>query len=55
MADVKQFDYAVRDKSGKIVKGRSEARDQAAVANRFKTMGLAPVSIEEVSTSGLQR
>ena len=55
MADVKSFDYAVRDKSGKIVKGRIEARDQAAVANRFKTMGLAPVSIEEVSTSGMQR
>ena len=55
MADVKSFDYTVRDKSGKLVKGRIEARDQAAVANRFKTMGLAPVSIDEVSASGMQR
>ena len=51
----KTFEYAVRDKSGKIIKGRVEASNQAAVANRLREMGLAAVSINEVSTSGLQR
>jgi len=49
----KTFEYAVRDREGKIVKGRLEATDQAAVANKLKSIGVAPVSIEEVSTSGL--
>jgi type IV pilus assembly protein PilC len=51
----KTFEYAVRDKSGKIIKGRVEANNQAAVANRLREMGLAAVSINEVSTSGLQK
>ena len=45
MAYTKVFEYAVRDRAGKIVKGRIEANNQAAVANRLKGMGLAPVSI----------
>lgn len=49
----KTFEYAVRDRTGKVVKGRIEAPSQAAVANRLKTMGLAPMSISEVSSSGL--
>ena len=49
----KTFEYAVRDKSGKIVKGRVEADNQAAVANRLREMGLAAVSISEVGTGGL--
>lgn len=49
------FEYAVRDRSGKIVKGRIEAASQAAVANRLKTMGLAPLAITEAKTTGLQR
>ncbi|ADG74721.1 Type II secretion system F domain protein [Cellulomonas flavigena DSM 20109] len=53
-AGTKTFEYAVRDRSGKIVKGRVEANNQAAVANRLREMGLAAVSISEVSTSGLQ-
>src|SRR3954447_23414033 len=50
----KTFEYAVRDKSGKLVKGRVEASNQSAVANRLREMGLAPVSISEVGTGGLQ-
>ncbi|WP_315095267.1 type II secretion system F family protein [uncultured Cellulomonas sp.] len=49
----KTFEYAVRDKGGKIVKGRVEATNQAAVANRLREMGLAAVSISEVNTVGL--
>ena len=55
MADTRTFEYAVRDRSGKLVKGRIDANDQAAVARRLKSMGLAPVSVAEVQTTGLQR
>jgi type IV pilus assembly protein PilC len=54
-ATAKTFEYAVRDRNGKIVKGRVEAPTQAAVANRLREMGLAAVSIEEVSQAGLNR
>lgn len=50
----KTFEYAVRDKNGKIVKGRVEANNQAAVAARLREMGLAAVSISEVG-GGLGR
>jgi len=51
----KTFEYAVRDRQGKIVKGRVEAPNQASVANRLREMGMAAVSIEEVTNSGLQK
>jgi type IV pilus assembly protein PilC len=51
----KTFEYSVRDRSGKVVKGRIEASNQAAVANRLKTMGMAPIAITEVSSTGLQK
>jgi type IV pilus assembly protein PilC len=51
----KTFEYAVRDRAGKVVKGRIEATNEAAVANRLRGMGLAPLSVSEVSNSGLQR
>lgn len=51
----KTFEYAIRDRSGKIVKGRIEARDQAAVAGRLRAMGTSAVSITEVQTTGMQR
>ncbi len=51
----KTFEYAVRDKSGKIVKGRVDAPTQAAVATRLRDMGLAAVSITEVGSTGLQK
>ncbi|ROS30696.1 type II secretion system F family protein [Cellulomonas sp. PhB150] len=54
-ADSKTYEYAVRDRAGKIVKGRVDAPNQAAVANRLKEMGLAAVSISEVTNSGLQK
>ncbi len=55
MAEGKTFEYAVRDKSGKVVKGRIEAVNQAAVANRLKTLGLAPLTITELNTTGLRK
>lgn len=55
MTEGKTFEYAVRDRAGKIVKGRIDAPNQAAVANRLKGMGLAPMSIAEVKSTGLQK
>ncbi len=55
MAATKTFEYAVRDRSGKLVKGRIEAPNQAAVANRLRGLGLATVSITEVQTTGLKQ
>ncbi|MDM7853414.1 type II secretion system F family protein [Cellulomonas alba] len=49
----KTYEYAVRDRGGKVVKGRVEAPNQAAVANRLREMGLAAISISEVNTGGL--
>lgn len=51
----KSYEYTVRNRAGKIVKGRVEAPNQAAVAARLRTMNVAPLSISEVSTSGLNR
>jgi type IV pilus assembly protein PilC len=49
------YEYTVRNKAGKIVKGRVEAPNQAAVAARLRAMNVAPLSISEVSTTGLNR
>lgn len=49
------YQYTIRDRSGKVVKGRIEANDEGAVANRLRTMGMAPLSITEVQSTGLQR
>ncbi|MFW5933628.1 MAG: type II secretion system F family protein, partial [Actinomycetota bacterium] len=53
-ATLSKFDYQVRDRSGKLITGQLEADDQAAVASKLRSMGYAPVSIEEVSEVGLQ-
>ena len=51
----KTYEYAVRDKAGKVVKGRIEATNSGAVANRLRTMGMAPISVTEVQVSGLKK
>jgi len=50
MAATATFNYAVRDKAGKLVQGTLEAENSAAVARRLKSMGYAPVSINEANT-----
>lgn len=52
--DTKTFEYSVRDRQGKVIKGRIEANNQAAVANRLRSMGMAPIGITEVSATGLR-
>jgi len=53
--ELRTFEYQALDPSGKVHKGRIEAPHQGAVAGRLKTMGIAPVAINEVSTSGLNK
>jgi type IV pilus assembly protein PilC len=55
MAVARTYEYSVADKNGKVVKGRIDANNEAAVANRLRTMGMAPLAIGEVKTTGLQR
>ncbi len=45
------FAYKVRDRGGKLVSGTLEADSQAAVSNKLRQMGFAPILIEEHKTS----
>ncbi len=55
MATAATFAYKGRDSEGKLVKGRIDAMTEGAVANRLRTMGIAPLSIQEASGgTGLQ-
>jgi type IV pilus assembly protein PilC len=49
------YSYQVRDRGGKMISGTLEADSQGAVAQRLRTMGYAPVSIEEVKQSALEK
>ncbi len=44
-----KFEYAVRDRSGKLVKGTLDAENQGQVVAKLRTMGFAPVSISEAN------
>lgn len=48
------FSYRGRDAGGKVVKGKLEAPNEAAVVSRMRTLGLAPIEITQSATSGLQ-
>jgi type IV pilus assembly protein PilC len=50
----KTFEYAVRDRRGKLVSGKLEAPSEAAVVQKLRGMGYAPVSLREVNT-GMNR
>jgi type IV pilus assembly protein PilC len=52
-ATLSKFDYQVRDRQGKLVTGQLEADSQAAVASKLKSMGYAPLKIEQVKETGL--
>ncbi|WP_456788512.1 type II secretion system F family protein [Cellulomonas sp. P5_C5] len=54
MAITRTYEYSLSDKNGKIVKGRIDAQNEAAVANRLRAMGVAPLMIKEVVGGGLQ-
>ena len=53
---VKTYEYAVRDRKGKLVNGKLEAASETALVTKLRSMGYAPVSIKESSAgSGIQR
>jgi len=43
------FEYSVRDKRGKLVNGKLEAPTEAALVQRLRGMGYAPVSVRETN------
>lgn len=48
------FEYAVRDRDGKLVKGTLDAENQGQVVQKLKTLGYAPVSITKTN-SGMKK
>jgi type IV pilus assembly protein PilC len=54
MAATLTFEYSVRDRRGKIVNGKLEADSQAAVVQKLKSMGYAPLQVTQKKTSGMQ-
>jgi type IV pilus assembly protein PilC len=56
VASALTYAYTGRDSSGKLVKGRVDAAGEASVVSRLRTMGIAPVSIQQVTGgTGLNR
>lgn len=55
MAAPRTYEYTVAGPSGKNVKGRLEAANEAAVAARLREMGVAPLDVREVANTGLNR
>jgi type IV pilus assembly protein PilC len=51
--EIHNYDYTVRDRAGKVVKGKLEADSTATVAAKLRSMGYAPVSITQVRNTGL--
>src|SRR3954454_5698502 len=44
------FQYSVRDRGGKLINGTLDGESQAAVVQKLRGMGYAPVSISEAKT-----
>ena len=55
MAATATFQYAVRDRQGKVVTGKIEADSPAQVASKLKSMGYAPMKISQVDGGGLRK
>lgn len=56
MAATLTYAYTGRDSSGKLVKGRVDAPGESSVVARLRTMGIAPVTIKQVTGgTGLNR
>ena len=56
MANAQAFAYTGRNTAGKLVKGRLDAANEAAVVSRLRGMGVSPVSIKEsAQAAGFQR
>lgn len=51
--ETRTFKYEVLDKSGNVVKGKMDGRNESAVAQRLTSSGGQPISITEVPSGGL--
>jgi type IV pilus assembly protein PilC len=49
------YDYKVRDRSGKLVRGKLDAESLPVVAGRLRQMGYLPIEIREASSLDLKR
>ena len=54
MSTTTTFEYRVRDSTGRLVTGKLEAPNQAALIGRLREQGYAPLSVKQAGT-GLQR
>jgi type IV pilus assembly protein PilC len=54
MAGTTTFEYAVRDKGGRLIQGSLDAESQTLVVSKLRSMGYAPVSINEKRNDGMQ-
>jgi type IV pilus assembly protein PilC len=53
---LKTYSYRSRNQTGKLVKGKLDAANEQAAVGKLRTMGLAPIAIDEwVEGRGLQR
>jgi type IV pilus assembly protein PilC len=50
----KTFEYSVRDRKGKLVNGKLDAPTEAALVQKLRGMGYAPVSVREAN-AGMNR
>jgi type IV pilus assembly protein PilC len=55
MATATTYAYKVRDKEGRLLQGALEADSTTLVANKLRSMGYVPVTIERQETSTLQK
>jgi type IV pilus assembly protein PilC len=46
----KSFEYSVRNKQGKLVKGKLEAPNEAALVQKLRGMGYAPLSVKRANS-----
>jgi type IV pilus assembly protein PilC len=46
----KTFEYSVRDKKGKLVNGKLEAPNEAALVQKLRGMGYAPLKVKEANS-----
>jgi type IV pilus assembly protein PilC len=49
----KTFEYSVRDAKGKVITGKLQAPNEAALVTKLRDMGYAPLKVEEKKTDGL--
>jgi type IV pilus assembly protein PilC len=49
----KTFEYSVRDRQGKLVKGKLDAPSEAALVQKLRGLGYAPLSVKENKNTGM--